>query len=340
MVIAEQEVWRQLLTVSPRGFVRWQPDIDIRAGMESRNNPVRYMAMCGNLRTLDAHAPTFTTDDLHQLAPDLYEATEGEITGVNGLLRLADKFPVSLSEPEEVLVVGAITPNSLLSTLAWCRENRWENAHVTLVDKSPVPIRSLQTMKEGGYFDWIGGVEFIEEDILHYQPSERPDLVVGDILNLWMVDAYQYPNLDKGSPYDNFERFLRWGRRIVDGEGWFLSRCMITPSSPDEYNPNLRFQKTAAERAKVITQQLGDLASGARVDAIEEMVEELFDDPPLTTFCGLNRVSKTFKATKTLSGKHAEEVFDRLHYRNFDTVHRIRVVDPNSGYVFQNYMCQ
>ena len=298
MAIAEQDIWRQLLTVSPRGFVRWKPDIDIRAGTDSRNNPVRYMAMCGNLQTLETHAPTFNTDDLHQVAPGFYEAIEGEITGVNGLLRLVNKFPVSLNEPEEILVVGAITPNSMLSTLAWCREKSWGKAHITLVDKSPVPIMTLQVMKEGGYFDWRGGVNLVEADILNYQPLEKPDLVVGDILNFWMIDAYQYPNFDKGSPYENYERYLEWARRITDEEGWFLSRCMITPSSPQENNPSLRFQKTSTERAKIITQQLGGLAETAREDAIEEMVEELFDDPPFTTFCGLNRVSKTFRAKK------------------------------------------
>jgi hypothetical protein len=340
MVLAEQGIWNQLLTVSPKGFVMWRPDIQNKAGMESRNDPVRFMAMCGNLKPLESHFPTFETDDLVEVKPKVFETSQGEITGVNGLLRLIDKFPIKLKKPNNVLLVGAITPKSLLTTLAWFKIKGWNDTHLTLVDKSPVPIKTLEAMERGGYFNWQGGVSLIEEDILKFKPFFKTDLLIGDILNVWLVDNYQYPHLNSINPYLKYEQFLKWAKEIISNDGWFVSRNMIAPITSTKEEPNSRFHKTVKEKAGVIIQQLGGLAERADKQAIEESVEDLFDNPTPTSYCGLDKVLKVFRSTENLSGKHAEKIFERLQRRNFTHLNRIDVIDKNSGYVFQNYMSQ
>ncbi|MFH1840812.1 MAG: hypothetical protein ABH807_01490, partial [Candidatus Shapirobacteria bacterium] len=338
-MIPEQQIWGNMIRVSNRGFLRWNENIALKTGGDPREYPERYMAMCGNLRKLEDHNPTLDTDDITELSPNHFVANQGEITGVNGLLRLIDRFPINIRQPKEVLVVGAISPNSLLSVLAWCRKKNWQNTHVTLVDKSPVPITTLQHMQNGGYFNWSGGVDLLEENILGYTPKTQPQIVIGDILNMWMVDAYQYPNLDRKSPYEQYKKFLYWGANTVGNEGWFLSRCMIAPSKQRNIDPNLRFQQESKDRADRIVTQLGSFAQQASHNAIEEMVEELFEDPPLTTFCGLYKVSKTYRSSRPNAGNQAIEVFRRFHKRNFPITYEVRVDDPKSGFSFLNFAC-
>lgn len=347
MAVCERQIWQKLLTASPRGFLRWQLDVEGRIrhdpgkGTDSRGNPERYMVMCGRLHTLEEHRPVFTTDDLIRVAPHEFVTHKGEITGVNGLLRLVDKFPITIPTPEEILLVGSISPNSLLSVLAWCREKGWVQTHVTLVDNSAAPIETLRLMQEGGYFDWSGGVNLIEKDILDYHPDRQTDVVIADILNVWMTDTYHYPHLDRRSPYAQFEKFLRWGARAVGNDGWFLSRCMIFPSlSRGKSDPNLKFAQGARERGGQVLDQLGDLAKDIDSEAIRESVERLFDAPLRTTFCGLDRVCSTYKSEPTLAGSRGLRVSRRLHNRNFRKVHEILVKDEQSGFKYLNLACQ
>lgn len=332
-MLAEQDIWSSLLTVNGRGFLRWKD-----GGGDDRD-PERFMAMCGNLHSLEEHNPTLDIDDLKEIGPARYSAPHGEITGVNGLLRLTDKFPISVRKPDNILVVGAITPNSLQSVLSWSKRNNWLDIKVTLVDKSPVPIRTMRSMQDGGYLNWPGGIELVEKDILHYEPSTPPKVIIADILNSWTVDSYQYPNLDNKSPYTVFENLLRWGSRHVAPNGWIFSRSMIAPLSRGKPDPNNRFHEQSVRRAEKIIKQLGPLADRANHLAIQEMVEELFDEPSLATFCGLNKVSRIFRSERALAGDHAVKVFRRLHRRNFTTTHEIDVDDPNSGFRFLNFAC-
>lgn len=338
MMRPEQEIWGDMLTVSQRGFLRWNEDIARKAGGDPRENPERYMVMCGNLRTLDNHNPTLDADGLEEISPNHLAAPNGEITGVNGLLRLSDRFPISLDKPKDILVVGAVTPNSMLSVLKWAKHKNWDQSHVTLVDKSPVPITTLEKMQHGGYFDWPGGVSLIQDDILKHAPTRQPQVVVADILNTWMVDTFQYPHIDKASPYDAYKTFLRWGADTVKNGGLFLSRCMIAPPR-QRRDPNILFHQDAKSRAEKVIFQLGALANRANHDAIQDMVEELFEDPPLATFCGLSSVSKYYGHSRPNAGRHAINVFRRLHQRAFPVVHEIQVDDQKSGFTFLNFAC-
>lgn len=347
MASCEQDIWGKMLRVNPRGFLCWRPNIagkihsDPGKGTDPRCFPERYMAMCGRLLSLEEHHPIFDTSDLIQVAPQEFVTHEGEITGVNGLLRLANKFPISINYPERVLLVGAISPNSLLSVLAWCRENNWQRTHVSLVDNCLVPLETLRLMEAGCYYSWPGGIDLIESDITHYQPSCPPDIVIADILNPWMVDGYQYPHLDKCSPYSRFENFLRWGANVVGDKGWFLSRCVIFPSDAERSNPDLsKFVPIAQERTKQIMEQLGELGRSVNGQAIKESVEQLFEEPLRTTFCGLDKVSPLYRSERTLAGSHAEKVFRRFHYRSFQTTHEILVKDEKSRFRFLNFACQ
>ena len=327
-----------MVDVSPKGFLRWRPGI-ITEGT-SRNQPVNYMLMCGRLRSLEEHHPTLTTEDLIEIGPQEFETHEGEITGVNGLLRIVDRFPITLSNPKEVLLVGSISSNSLLSVLAWCKEKKWNKTHVTLVDKSCIPIRHLSLMQKENYFHWPGGCSLIKKDILKYKPLEPPKIIIADILNAWMVKPYHSFHLAKQSPYTKFEEFLKWGAETVVDNGWFFSRSMIWPPSFAEQDPNSRFAETAQKRANQIMLQLGDLARKVNRTAIEDEAEQLFNEPFRTTHCGLDRVYSPFRQERTLAGSHAEKLMRKFHHRYFQTVHEIRVQDVRSGFTFLNFACQ
>src|SRR3990167_5504713 len=101
-MIPEQQIWGNMIAVSNRGFLRWTKEIALKTGGDPREYPERYMAMCGNLRRLEDHNPTLDTGDLTELSPNHLVANQGEITGVNGLLRLTDRFPINLCPPKEV----------------------------------------------------------------------------------------------------------------------------------------------------------------------------------------------------------------------------------------------
>lgn len=340
MAIAEQDIWGKLVTASSRGFLRWRPDIDRLSGGDPRSYPERYMAMCGNLHTLDEHGPVLGASDLVEKEAGVYEAPDGEITGVNGLLRVVDKFPITILPPDNILLVGAISPNSLMSTIVWCQENGWNESQLTLVDKSPIPIETIRLMKDGGYFDWSGGIELAQEDVVDYVPAQKPDVIVADILNMWMVDKYYYPHLDKKSPYSVFERLLEWASDSLDDNGWFFSRCMISPESNGGNDPNLRFKELARKRTERILGQLGSVANDVNRGAVEDTVEELFERAYPTTFCGLEKVSKTYQSAGAVSGKQAEKVFRRFYKRGFEITHEVDVLDTKSGFKFLNFACQ
>ena len=342
MAVPEQEIWQGLLKASKFQTLEWRDDIRDRAGLDPRaDSPARYMAMCRNLRPLSEwDAAVLDTGDLHPVSANEFIAKEGEITGANGLLRLINKFPISLGDPKQITLVGAISPNSLYSTLTWCASEGWNDAHVTLIDKSLIPIETLRLMQEGGYFNWQGGVSLIEGDVTKFTPERQPDIVIADILSSWMVEPYHASLLHCRSPFEEFEKFLAWGSKTVTNHGWFFSRCMVAPENGTNTDPNLRSAVAAKERTDRIVEQLGDLAGRIDRDEVEATVEQLFDKPHPTSYCGLEKVSPIFRSHKTLKGSHAERVLQRVHQRNFDTSHQITVRDAKSEYTFLNFACQ
>lgn len=185
------EIWKELI-VREHGYIRWRQNIseklsaDPGKANDNRGFPERFIAMCPTLPKLEDHRPVLDIGDLTELNPGEFVANSGEITGVSGLLRLTDLLSEGtfIQPPTEVLLVGAITPYSLLSTLGWLNLHGWNGAHLTLVDNSPIPIETLRLM--GQTEPWRKRVDLVEANILDYTPTIRPDIVIGDILNVWI----------------------------------------------------------------------------------------------------------------------------------------------------------
>src|SRR3989344_9655921 len=144
-------VMKKLISVDQFGVPSWRSDIETRAGNDERT-PIRYLLAAGSFSHTEGRKPNtgrtigqtyFPTPDYigfatSDLIPNEFD-TFNEIAGLAGILRTIDMFPITLSQPRNILLVGAYTHKSLTTLLDFCESKRWKDSHVTLVDRSPIP---------------------------------------------------------------------------------------------------------------------------------------------------------------------------------------------------------
>jgi len=327
MSTAECPIWEKLLSVDNQGQLKWLPEIEKRISpSDHRKYPAGYMLRCGQLPRLEEFNPIFDVGDLVQVGPDEFITEREEITRVDGLLRIVDISRVVIDEPQNLVLVGALTPNSLMATLTWLTRKRWSDCQVHLIDNSPIPIETIKMLLESGYINWPAGINLIEEDILECSLVQRPDIVIGDILNTWMVPHYYLAKSEHGSPYQRYQDFLEWATLTTKPGGWFLSRCLILPEKT--YIPD---QKTTfSQQVDWIEGQLGILAQKTKKPDIEMAVRRKSGRPQ-----SINKSLKT-----TLVGVEAEEAFVQLYKQQFDNLRLVKVSNQKSGYKHLNFMCR
>jgi hypothetical protein len=155
------DFWGKLIILDHEGLLKWRPDIEIEIdNVDSRRFPEKYIARCNGPTRLDDFISNLSSNDLAYRALNEFVTQERENVRVDGLLRTLDKFPVEIPKPENIILVGAATPNSLMSVLKWASVKNWPNSSVTLIDKSPIPIETVKEMINANYINWPGGFYF------------------------------------------------------------------------------------------------------------------------------------------------------------------------------------
>lgn len=316
-----------MLSVDNQGQVEWLPEIERRISpSDHRKSPIAYILRCGPLPCLEEFNPILEVDDLVSVGPDEFVTDKEEVTRVDGLLRIVDVSRVVIDEPRNLVLVGALTPNSLMATLVWLKRKGWSNCQVHLVDNSPVPIETTRALLESGYINWPAGINLVEEDVFKCSLDQRPDIIIGDILNTWMIPHYYPAKSEHKSPYERYQNFLKWAGLAIKTGGWFFSRCLILPEKA--YAPNQ--EATFSQQVDWIERQLGILAQKTKRLAIETAIRKKPGRPQST-----NENLKT-----TLVGIEAEEAFTQLYRQQFDNFRLIKVTNRKSGYLHLNFMCK
>ncbi len=329
--MVEENIWRELLEVDSQGCVVWIPKIRYNLPeSDYRNLPVRFMSRCGNLREFNQFTPRLGTEEMIKEGNGEFLTSQKENVRVDGLLRLVDKFPVSLTKPERLTLIGALTPNSLFSVLFWLKKRGWLNCNVSVIDKSTVPIETLKLMAESGYIKWNGGLKLEVQDVFDWRPKEKQSLIIGDILNTWIVPHYYDPKKEE-NPYKDYCSLLISVKRSLAEDGWFLSRCLVLPSK-DLPNFSPGRMKSTAQKTKRIINQLGEMGRFVDERLIEKELRGTTGYPPPRP--------RSNEMVSSLRGQKAEAEFIELHNEVFETVHLITVRNQLSGYCHQNFLCQ
>lgn len=316
-----------MLSVDNQGQLGWLPEIEKRINpSDHRKSPVGYVLRCGQLSRLEEFDPILEVDDLVLVGPDEFVTGKEEVTRVDGLLRIVDVSQVVIDEPQNLVLVGALTPNSLMATLIWLKRKKWSNCQVHLVDSSPIPIETTRALLKNGYINWPAGINLIEESVLKCSLDQRPDIIIGDILNTWMVPHYHPVKSEQKSPYQRYQNFLKWASLAIKPGGWFFSRSLILPE--ETYIPEQ--EMTLLQQVDWIERQLGILAQKVKRSDIKMAIQRKPGRPQST-----NENLKT-----TLVGVEAEEAFIQLYRQQFNNFRLIRVTNRKSGYLHLNFMCQ
>lgn len=336
-----QQIWSSMLDVNHRGQLRWKPEVGhvCTVPQDPRLFPERFIAMTPLYRMSD-YEGDFTLDGLIQRGEFDYVAPNGESTGIDGLLKFTLRFPIANIQPESMLVVGSFNINGILSSKAWLKENNFDQTQLNVIDPSNLPLEVVRRMMNEGYISEdkinLRNVNFFNQTL----NTKQYDLIVGDGLNLWMVDDYETPRLTGRSPYQNYENYLARASKLLFNDGVFFSRCILRQNDPTAKS-NVIVPNMVEDKVDMVCTRIGDsLTNQLDKVAMGEVLEEMFEKPSPPSYCGLEYASPLYQSIETQTGSHAEEVFERLHRRNFKEVHMIRVIDPKFGYTHLNFACK
>jgi hypothetical protein len=327
----EQDMWKELIEVDKEGRMMWLPRIRTELNLEDyRSDPGCFVARCGGLRSLDFFDPRLSVENLNEVGNQEYITSESENVRVDGLLRLFKLFDYDAQRPEKVVLVGVLTPNSLLAVLSWLKGRDWGGCNVSVIDKNPVPVETICLMKNQGYIPWRGDLKIHLEDVLDWHPDQKQDLIIGDILNTWMVPHYFDPK-EGQKPYADYSKYLNWARESLSDEGFFLSRCLVLPEvNKPGFAPDRKLG--VEQKADLVIGRLGYLEEAVNKELLIQSLRRRMGYPPPKP--------RSDKVVPALKGKVAENKFIELYQKAFQSVDLITVRNQQSGYCHLNFLCR
>ncbi|OGK09002.1 hypothetical protein A2767_02415 [Candidatus Roizmanbacteria bacterium RIFCSPHIGHO2_01_FULL_35_10] len=330
-----------MVFVNQRGGLSWKEGLNPSGSTHNdpREFPERYIAI-STLRPVHEYEDSLSTNHLRKQSDGEFVAEEPENTGVIALLRVAKFFNLRVSQPSNALLIGAFNPAAVNSTLAWLDSKNWYSTNLTVVDNSAITLEAIRLMCEEGITSQPERLELTHSDYFDYISLKKPELIIGDGLDAWLIPGFDNPSIYKKSPYAKFEKLLMHVAYQMSDHGTFLSRVKISQNDPRSKGYVKAAEKTIQERVKLVLSQIGPIATEVDRSSLEEMLESFFDQDEATVFCGLEELIPDNKAVTTRVGKQAEKVFERLHKRYFSKAEKIRVYDPKFDCAYLNFACQ
>jgi hypothetical protein len=326
----ERDVWSELVEIDNGGRLVWKPEVADRiSGPDFRGSPARYVSRCGFLPHYRDFSPLLDVEDLVEIGEGNYITMRKECVRVDGLLRVVELFDFEIPRPDDLLLIGALTPNSFLAVLSWLERKGCSGCNVNLIDKSLVPVETIRVMLKRGLIPWDGSLQVDVADVLNWSPMSKPDLIIGDILNTWMVPHYFCP--DSGEqPYLGYTKFLSWVRNHLNIDGLFLSRCLVLPEE-NQYRDKQTGEGAAERRVGRVISLLEGLSGSLNLDLLRQDLSNPSGYAP--------PVVRNGQMETTLRGRTAEEKFIRFYEDAFKHVDLITIRNQQSGYCHLNFLC-
>jgi hypothetical protein len=253
----EPERFLNSLITNDKGKLTWREDIKKRSpARDPRRDFQSFVKRWGRITSYSEFSPILNSDDLVEVKKGEFVTSRRECVRPDGLLRIIDKFPVQLSKPPSLILVGILNPNSLLAVLKWLEIKGWNDTQVTVVDVSSIPLETTRLMIEKNCIPKSFKIDLIHSDILDYKPTRQPNFIIADILNTWMVPQVFVPSFRITNPYFRYRKFLEWVRQNTCSNGWFLSRCLILPEKPRGNFPSHSLFPLVGKRAERVFQYM------------------------------------------------------------------------------------
>ncbi|OGV95617.1 hypothetical protein A2W24_07005 [Microgenomates group bacterium RBG_16_45_19] len=342
----DRAFWKSLLKVD-RGQLRWEiQDLNIQFHEE----PLRSILLNGPPREYNArNCFDPRIGDRYPLvkkgAAD-YVAPQGEELGVWGLLRSASLSEVILKQlapldPQRILLVGAISQESLYGILASMDGLGWKEAELTVVDKSLVPLTVLKRLNETGHWSWKPGVRLVHSDIRYFNEWGAYDLVLMDIVSAYTIDRLNYCHRVGENPFAKYRQILQTCKALVSNGGLFISRTLSFSGYQPKKHPEPVAEEILQERLGILRNQLGEeIFNQLGQDYLAEMVESIWYYPYPETSCGLALISAWGGCQPTLPVEietGGPETFRQLYADILGKNEEIRVFSAPLGWLLQTF---
>jgi len=329
----EQTFWTSLVDVNKFGGLVWKNKVsptDIGLIDPRADSPERTILMAGGLKK---EYILLDTRSVRTVGINNFELDTRESSSVDGLLRTMDLYKFKPQDaPNKSLLVGSLCQDGAMIFDTWL--NRSLSGSNYLLDMVDPSIISCVLTREAIRINNRQKIHVFQKSI--FELNGKYSLVLGDLLNTWMISEYGYPALDHESPYVVFEKYLSKISSLLVSGGHFFSRCVVFNGKIQQ--PAVVSSETIDKRVQEVLEVVPGLVPKLDRDVIGEKVERFFDPSSPVSFCGLEKFLPDYKPRKTWLSDRAWKVFDRLHRRYFNEVVPITMTD-SVGMKYVTYAC-